>query len=54
MMQMRKAPFLAFSPVITVAGPAVHAVHGDMPGVQAFHDGRNEVNPARQARETPI
>ncbi len=51
MMQMRKAPFLAFSPVITVAAPAVH---GDTPGAQAFRNGRQELNPARQARETPI
>jgi hypothetical protein len=54
MTQMRKAPFPAFSHASAVVAPAVRADHGDMPGVQAFHDGRNEVNPARQARETPI
>jgi len=54
MTQMRKAPFLAFSHASAVAAPAVRAFHGDRPGAQAVHNGRNEVNPARQARETPI
>lgn len=28
--------------------------HSDIPGAQAFCTGRCDVNPARQARETPI
>jgi hypothetical protein len=54
MTQMRKALFLPFNRAIAVALGLGTLTHSDMSGAQALRRGRQEVNPARQARETPI